>query len=122
MSKPFQLFPVDKLPPRFQYPNDLIRIAMTGDYPEIYPWWFIDANSKAGELSYSNRLREGTNLIPFAKVDDDRNDIACFDGTDTSGNPKVVMRVLDDSGRSYSFENFDSWLTAAKADAGRWQT
>jgi hypothetical protein len=95
---------------------------MTGDYPEIYPWWFIDANSKAGELSYSNRLREGTNLIPFAKVDDDRNDIACFDGTDTSGNPKVVMRVLDDSGRSYSFENFDSWLTAAKADAGRWQT
>jgi hypothetical protein len=121
MSKPFHLYPSDKLPLGFKYPDGLTHFATTGNYPDIYPWWFIDANSKAGELSYSNRIKENQVLIPFAKVDDDRNDIACFEGTDTSGNPKVVMRVLDDSGREYSYRNFEEWLKAAEVDANRWK-
>ena len=121
MSKPFQLYSSDKLPTGFRYPELLVHFSSTGEFPEIYPWWFIDATSKAGELSYSNRLKDGPHLIPFAKVDDDRNDIACFDGLDTTGDPKVLMRILDDSDRSYSYSNFEEWCKAAQVDADRFR-
>lgn len=55
--------------------------------------------------------------MPFAKVDDGRGDIACFDGEDTSGNPEVLMLVLDESGRHYGFKDFDEWLASAIRDA-----
>lgn len=58
--------------------------AATGEHPDFGLWWFIDANSDAGKHAYSVRQHDGRNLIPFAKVDDGRGDIACFDGDDTS--------------------------------------
>lgn len=119
MSKPFHLYPTEKLPPGFRYPDSLLRIATTGEYPDIYPWWFVDANSRAGELFYSTRQSDGRNLIPFAKVDDDRDDIACFDGDDATGNPRVLMLVPEDSDRSYSYVDFNDWLRAAEEDAER---
>jgi hypothetical protein len=118
MSK-FQLYTKDLLPPGFEYPNKLREFAASGQYPAIAPWWFVDANSKAGELFYSIRYHDGRNLVPFAKVDDGRGDIACFDGDDSSGNPPVLMLVLDESGRSYSYAGFDQWLQAALQDAAR---
>jgi hypothetical protein len=117
MQKKFKPYPSDKLPDGFVYPKKYLEFSEGGDYPSLYPWWFVDADSEAGTLFYSIRNRDGRNLIPFAKVDDDRGDIACFDGDDTSGDPSVLMQVNDDSGRSYSFENFDDWLLAAKKDA-----
>jgi hypothetical protein len=51
-------------------------------------------------------------------VDDGRGDIACFDGDDRSGNPLVLMLVLDETGRHYTFSDFDHWMSAAVADAG----
>lgn len=122
MSKKFSLYPGEKLPSGFRYPEKLIQLSSSEAYPDIYPWWFIDANSEAGELSYSNIAAEGSCLVPFAKVDDDRNDVACFDGADITGNPRVLMRVLDNSGRSYSYLDFDDWLKAAQADADYWRT
>lgn len=115
MPNPFHLYSIDELPCGFRYPDGLLQIAATGEHPEIYPWWFVDANSKAGRLFYSTRQSDGRNLIPFAKVDDDRDDIACFDGDDTTGNPAVLMLVPEDSDRSYSYADFDDWLRAAKA-------
>eukprot|EP01012_Entosiphon_sulcatum_P065188 TRINITY_DN94068_c0_g1_i1.p2 TRINITY_DN94068_c0_g1~~TRINITY_DN94068_c0_g1_i1.p2 ORF type:complete len:120 (+),score=10.51 TRINITY_DN94068_c0_g1_i1:186-545(+) len=113
----FRLYSSSELPPDFQYPAELKRFAQTGEYPAIYPWWFVDGASEAGELFYSTRQFDGRNLIPFAKVDDGRNDIACFDGDDASGNPEVLMLILDDSGRGYGFRDFDDWLAAAMKDA-----
>lgn len=69
---------------------------------------------------FSVRRHDGRNLIPFAKVDDGRGDVACFDGDDSTGNPQVLMLVLDESGRSYSFADFEAWLAAAEADALAW--
>jgi len=113
----FRLYSPDVLPLGFRYPAMLERFANTGLHPAIYPWWFVDAASEAGALFFDSRQHDGRNLIPFAKVDDGRGDIACFDGGDSSGNPEVLMLILDDSGRGYSFRDFDAWLAAAIRDA-----
>lgn len=114
-----RLYRADQLPSAFTYPENFRRMAESGAYPPIAPWWFVDAASEAGELFFSIREHDGRNLIPFAKVDDGRGDIACFDGDDHSGNPSVLMLILDESGRSYSFKDFDEWMKAAREDAAR---
>ncbi|QPF74690.1 SMI1/KNR4 family protein [Roseateles sp. DAIF2] len=115
----FNLYPSDSLPQGFVYPHQLREIAATGQHPQIAPWWFVDADSKAGKLFFSIRKHDGRNLVPFAKVDDGRGDIACFDGDDSSGNPRVLMLVLDESERAYSFADFSQWLESAQMDASR---
>jgi hypothetical protein len=119
MTKGFAIYPREKLPAGFRYPAQFLEFANTGTHPDIGQWWFIDAASKAGELVYSVRQHDGRNLVPFAKVDDGRGDVACFDGMDSTGDPQVFMLVLDDSGRSYSYVTFAAWLVAAQADAQR---
>lgn len=113
----FQLYPAEQLPEGFNYPERLKRMSESGGCPSIAPWWFVDADSKAGRLFYSIREHDGRNLVPFAKVDDGRGDIACFDGDDNSGNPAVLMLILDESGRAYSFKDFDDWMNAALSDS-----
>ena len=115
--KAFNLYQNDLLPLGFTYPERIRSFAESGDYPRVVPWWFVDAVSDAGKLFFSIRRHDGRNLIPFAKVDDGRGDVACFDGDDHSGNPKVLMLVLDDSGRRYSYIDFDDWLSSALKDA-----
>ncbi|WP_194954287.1 SMI1/KNR4 family protein [Sphingopyxis solisilvae] len=115
----FELYKDTLLPPGFKYPEKFRFMAESGSYPQIAPWWFVDAASEAGDLFYSIREHDGRNLIPFAKVDDGRGDIACFDGDDHSGNPNVLMLVLDESGRAYSYRDFDNWMDAALLDARR---
>lgn len=117
MQKKFNPYSPDALPDGFVYPSKYLNFAESGDYPQIYPWWFIDAESEAGELCYSLRKTDGRNLVPFAKVDDSRGDIACFDGDDCTGKPAVLMQVGDNSGRHYSFKGFEDWLFAAEKDA-----
>lgn len=121
MSKPFRTYSNAQLPSGFKYPVSLLELVAGSEQLDIYPWLFIDAPSKVGELSYAIRQTDGRNLIPFASVEDDRKDIACFDGDDTTGNPAVLMLILDDSGRSYSYADFSDWLKAAQADAVRWR-
>lgn len=116
-DKKLMLYSPQQLPSGFRYPQAFVDMATSGSLPEIYPWWFIDASTETGEGLFSRRQRDGRNLIPFAKVDADLNDIACFNGDDTSGNPAVLMLVLDESGRSYSFKDFEEWLAFATAYA-----
>lgn len=116
-DKELMLYSLQQLPDGFRYPQAFVDMVMSGSLPEIYPWWFIDASTETGKGLFSRRQRDGRNLIPFAKVDADLNDIACFDGDDTSGNPAVLMLVLDESGRNYSFKDFEEWLAFAKAYA-----
>ncbi|WP_200872565.1 hypothetical protein [Cupriavidus sp. SK-4] len=93
----FNLYTSELLPEGFRYAPELSEMAATGDYYPVGQWWFIDASSKAGRLAYSVRNHDGRNLIPFAKVDDGRGDVACFDGNDHSGDPVVLMLILDHS-------------------------
>lgn len=116
-DKQLALYSPELLPTGFRYPQAFVDMAASGALPEIYPWWFIDASTETGRGLFSRRQRDGRNLIPFAKVDADLNDIACFDGDDASGSPAVLMLILDESGRSYSFKDFEEWLSFAKAHA-----
>jgi hypothetical protein len=118
MSNSFALYPQSSLPKGFQYPEQIRTFSQTGVYPNIGPWWFIDSSTQAGALMFSIRRHDGRDLVPFAKVDDGRGDLACFDGGDNSGNPRVLMLVLDDSGRAYFYDDFEGWLAAAQQDAG----
>lgn len=112
----FAPYPAASLPDGFRYPQQIAQFANAEASAHLYPWWFVDAASDAGRLFWSVRKHDGRNLIPFAKVDDGRNDVACFDGDDRSGDPAVLMLVLDGSGRSYRYENFAEWLAAVKSD------
>lgn len=110
MSISFTLYDPASLPADFRYPRELHEIAAGRVVASVEPWWFVDAASKAGTLLFSVRNHDGRNLVPFAKMEDD---IACFDGDDRSGDPRVVALVLDNSGREYGFANFSAWLAAA---------
>lgn len=119
MAKPFSTYAADVLPKGFSYPQQFLEFARSGEYPNIGPWWFVDAATRAGDLMWSVRAHDGRNLVPFAKVDDGRGDVACFNGDNESGAPEVFMLVLDESKRQYSYADFTAWLEAAKADALR---
>lgn len=116
---PFRLYDSSLLPAGFRYPAKFASFS-DGVYPNVAPWWFVDAQSDAGKLFWRIRMHDGRDLVPFAKVDDGRGDVACFDGLDATGNSRVFMLVLDDGGREYSFPDFDGWLEAALADAAKW--
>ncbi|WP_157215926.1 SMI1/KNR4 family protein [Flavisphingomonas formosensis] len=115
----FKLYESDQLPTGFIYPKRLKHISESGDYPNIAPWWFIDAISNAGRLVYTIRKHDGRNLVPFAKIDDGSGDIACLDGDDKGGNPAVLMLILDDSGRRYSYKDFEDWINSAISESKR---
>ncbi|MGE0348939.1 hypothetical protein [Hydrogenophaga sp.] len=114
----FRPYQTKVLPREFRYPAEL-AVATDGD--DLYPWVFIDPESAVGQLAWKVRTSDGRNLVPFASVEDDRKDIACFDGDDTSGSPAVLMLVVDGSGRQYSFKNFAAWMKAAADDAYAWR-
>ena len=119
--KPVSVYPEEILPQGFKYPARFTEMASANEKQDLYPWIFIDTQSEAGELLFSLRMRDGRNLVPFATLENGDGDTACFDGNDTAGNPAVLMLVLDDSGRSYAYADFDSWLKAAETDALRWK-
>jgi hypothetical protein len=105
----------------------LLLLALVGglsaasEDADLYPWVFIDPASAVGQLAWKVRKSDGRNLVPFASVGDDRKDIACFDGDDLSGNPEVLILVVDGSRRQYSFSDFAAWRTAAAEDADAWR-
>jgi len=107
---PFCPYEPKTLPKGFRYPGGLTAMA---EGAGLYPWVFIDPASAVGQLAWKVRKSDGRNLVPFASVEDDRKDIACFDGDDPSGNPEVLILVVDGSGRQYSFPDFAAWRTAA---------
>ena len=114
----FRPYQSTTLPDGFRYPAELAAIS---DGVDLYPWVLIDPESAVGQLTWKVRESDGRNLVPFASVEDDRKDIACFDGDDPSGNPEVLILVVDDSGRRYSFPDFAAWKMAAVTDADIWR-
>jgi hypothetical protein len=118
--QPIRLYSSKQIPTGFRYPESFVRFVELNTPPEIYPWWFIDAASEAGELAHSVFMTFDGSPIPFAK-DDSSNKTACFDGCDKSGSPKVVMYDLEDPSSNYLIDNFDAWLHIATETARSWQ-
>lgn len=114
MQRGFHTYSAAQLPADFKYPRKYLDFAKSIDLPNDFAWWFDDAGTEGGELSW--RLRqsydawiglEGRNLIPFAQLNDDA---AFFDGDDLSGDPRVVVIDLGNKERVYELPNFDAWL------------
>jgi hypothetical protein len=64
---------------------------MVGELSDIEPWWWL-APHKESAIYWIETLREQFPervLVPFAKHGGS-DDVACFDGSDTSDEPRVL--------------------------------
>ena len=117
----YYLLTNNELPIGFKYPESFFNIVDNIEkIPEIEPYFFL-ANlpqykllstwNKTIKKQYPKRV-----LIPFAK-DGGSDDVFCFDGNDTLGNPKVYQvhsfASEDWEDRGY-WDNFDDWYEDIK--------
>lgn len=112
----------DFLPNEFLYPKDYIDLINYNSNIDLSPWWLVGENPEFATLCY-NVINDKTGgekiLIPFAKSDLD-DDIACFDGGDDSGNPRIYFDIGEESMKGinwnerYSLPDFNAWLKSIK--------
>jgi len=114
------------LPLGFKYPETYLKYVDKYVQSDIYPWRFIGETQT--EISfYLELLRKeypDKTLIPFARLEDSANgDLACFDGDDYSGDPKIYFHVFCYQGevppwdKRYCLDSFSEWLLEAEEDA-----
>lgn len=131
--KPY-LFKDPILPEGFSFPAEYEKLAIAGDLPNIDPWHFLAFDMVLSLSSYSWMLLKFPDrpLIPFARICDPTgfyNDgyvvLACFDGTDISGQPKVRIydfgKPKDSPWDNLSYANFEDWLEAAQHESSRYK-
>lgn len=127
--KPF-FFESQILPIGFSLPVVYKQMVTNREWPTIEPWSFLAMDMARSLSYYGNMLLHFPNspLIPFAIICDQSgfwNDgyvvLACFDGSDFSGDPKV--RIYD-YGRpkispweNMSYPNFLAWMEDAKKES-----
>lgn len=111
-DKPY-LFEDGFLPTRFKFPESYLNLVQK-DLPDIEPWAWLSPY-REWSVSWMKILQEQfpyRALVPFAKSNGS-DDIACFDGSDTSGNPKILFIHAfcspgwEDRG---GVDSFDEWL------------
>lgn len=117
--KPGYTFPQDRLPAGFRYPQAYLDLVEQPERLAESSWWLIGKNP--GFADFCLEVLQGMGgskiLIPFAK-DDESNDLACFDGADLGGSPRVYFLVAEasikhvDWTKRYS-QSFEAWLTEA---------
>lgn len=105
----------------FKYPKKFLQYINTDDIDEIpsYSRYYFLGTDQEIIIFWHNIIKEQYPkrlLVPFAK-DEGSDDVFCFDGTDTSGNPKVYqVHTYASEGwedRGY-WDNFDEWYDEIK--------
>jgi hypothetical protein len=105
----------------FKLPLSYLDLIAQDELPDLDPWWFL-AKEEDSAIFWAQTLRKlypGRSLLPFAKIDH-TDDVACFDLSDTSGNPKVFyVHAFASPGWEYRGEvpSFDAWLENAKEES-----
>jgi hypothetical protein len=119
------LYTKDELPDGFKYPMDYTEIMSLEIIPDIEPWSFI-CEFKESSSFWMNEVKKQyptRKLVPFAKLNYS-DDIVCFDGEDTSGDPKVYyVHAFASAGwedRGYT-DNFAEWLKMAYLESTRYK-
>lgn len=110
-------------PPGFAYPSRF-RAVLDGRLPDLTPNAFLYyregfAEAVAEELKTMYPYRS---LVPFAKTRWG-DDVYCFDGDDTSGDPPVhVIHVMASPGWEHrgTWRNFDDWLLDIEEIRSEW--
>lgn len=119
------LFEDYPLPVGFTFPTSYVEMVSASEYTDLDPWWFL-AENKELSVWWADILRNlypSRSLIPFAKHGGS-DDIACFDGTDTSGNPKVYyVHAFASIGWEHRGEaqDFEQWLKEVKAESDEYK-
>ncbi|MEJ7804956.1 MAG: hypothetical protein WKG03_03420 [Telluria sp.] len=122
------------LPDRFKFPGNYLELATGHGVPCLEPWNFLFLDMPSSLKYYGAMLQKYPDkpLIPFAIIDDRSglyNDgyvvLACFDGDDKSGDPKVYFHDYSKSKRAnwderYSLPNFGEWLRVAEGESARY--
>ena len=123
------------LPSEFRFPPSYLQLASGHAIPNLQPWNFLFLDMPSSLNYYGAMLRKYPDkpLIPFAILDDSNgifNDgyvvLACFDGDDRSGDPKVYFhdyanpKQVDWSNR-YFLTNFTEWLRVAGEESARYK-
>lgn len=131
--KPY-LFESSILPVGFSLPAGYLEMMASGAGPDLAPWRFLADDMARSLWHYGAMLLKypGQPLVPFAEINDttghynDGNTVlACFDGSDASGNP--VVRIYDygtfriTPWQNKSFANFDAWLEDAREESASYR-
>ncbi|MEY0665120.1 SMI1/KNR4 family protein [Providencia rettgeri] len=119
------IYSLDELPKGFQFPRTFLEIINQEVILDLDPWWFLCEFEKFAKywlLEMKNQYPT-RKLIPFAKLSYS-DDIVCFDGDDTSGDPKVFyVHAFASAGwedRGYT-DNFTEWLKIARLESARYK-
>ena len=114
------------LPSGFRVPDAYVQIMHSAELPDLAPWWFL-GERKDSALFWLSTLKQqypSRLLIPFAKRDDLSDTLAAFDGSDTSGNPKVFhIHAYTEPGweQRGTWNSFDDWLKQAHLDSAEFK-
>ena len=113
------LFSQNKLPTNFVYPSAFLSLIEDSSCLEQGSWWLIAEDPGYADLCLQVIQSKGGSkpLIPFAK-DDEYGDLACFDGTDTTGDPRVYFDTgeadyADINWETRHSQSFAEWLATA---------
>ncbi|MBL3557517.1 MULTISPECIES: SMI1/KNR4 family protein [Marinobacter] len=103
----------------FSYPDDYVSFVNSCRELER-PWWLLGKRPNFTMRCFkilNEDLSSEKTLIPFAKSDDS-GDIACFDGDDSTGNPKIYFYTGESDlrhvnwGSRYSIDSFSDFLSS----------
>lgn len=125
------------LPKGFYLPDSYTKYVERNSTVDLEPWEFL-CNDLGLSLYYYGAILSGDEnrpLIPFAIINDESglyNDgyvvLACFDGTDLSGDPKVYFHDYSSTKKNipweerYFLNNFDDWLKLAKEESAQYKS
>lgn len=111
-------------PAGFRFPPTFVEMVR-GPLPDIIPydWLMVDGDVLEVIVDTLRRLYPNRSLVPFAG--DTRNDdLFCFDGHDTTGEPAVLLiHAFASPGWEYRGEwrSFESWLEEAARQRREWE-
>jgi len=113
-------------PRRFVAPQRFEELLRWPEPPDIDPWWWLFPFRT--EMSWwaetiRSQFPSRPPLVPFAKHGF-TDDVFCFDGTDTTGNPRVyIVHTYASPGwedRGY-WDDFDVFMEAAEEEHAEWE-
>lgn len=121
------------LPAGFSFPESYLALAHSKRIPCLDPWHFLFSSMPSSLNYYGAMLLKYPDkpLIPFAIINEKSglyNDgyvvLACFDGDDKSGNPKVYFHDYSHTKQvswadRYCLLNFAEWIHVAKEESAR---
>jgi hypothetical protein len=120
-NTPRYLFEDQHLPKGFKFPSEYLELTAKfnrQEMPDLMPWFWLSHNETRAKnwLSILRKQFPEKDLIPFCK-DGDSDDIACFDASDISGNPAVlIIHTFCKPGYEFrgKYMDFSDWLNDFK--------